>query len=110
MDKRKAKEQRDKDKFDTNPNPPKSDRPNHNSPSITRTQYPSNNNARANTAQIKEDDNSGSSDKDDERKIYGSLQKFCNERFAKVTRKVHAGTTTLANTVHYNRLMEQTLQ
>ena len=44
--------------------------------------------ARANTAQIQEDYNSESSDKDDERKVYASLQKFCNEGFAKVTRKV----------------------
>ena len=75
----KAKEQGDKDKVDPNPNPPKSDRPNHNSPPITRTQYPSNNSARANTAQVQEDDNSDTSDKDHERKIYASLQKFCNE-------------------------------
>ena len=66
MDKRKAKEQGDKDKVDTNLNPPKSNRPNHISPRITRTQYPSNNTARANTAQIHEDENSDSSDKDDE--------------------------------------------
>ena len=54
---------------------------------------------------IQEDENNDSSDKEDERKVYASLQKFCNERFAKITRKVHAGTTTLANTVHYNRLI-----
>ena len=54
--------------------------------------YPSNNTARAYTAQIQEDENSDST-------------KFCNERFAKVTRKVHAGTTTLTNMVHYNRLI-----
>ena len=91
--------------MDTNPNPPKHDRPNHNSPPITRTQYPFNNTARANTAQVQEDKNSDSSDKEDERKVYASLQKFCNERFAKITRKVHSGTTTLANTGHYNRLI-----
>ena len=66
IDKRKAKEQGDKDKMDTNPNPPKPDRPNHNLPPITRTQYPSNNTARANTAQTQEDENSDSSDKDDQ--------------------------------------------
>ena len=55
IDKRKAREQGDKENLDTNPNPPKPDRPNHNSPPITRTQYPSNNTARANTAQIQED-------------------------------------------------------
>ena len=79
IDKRKAREQGDKEKQDTNPNLPKTDRPNHNTPRITRTQYPSNNTARANTAQVQEDDNSESSDKDDERKAYASLQKFCNE-------------------------------
>ena len=96
MDKRKAKEQGDKEKVDTNPNQPKPDRPYHNSPPITRTQYPSNKTARA---------NSESSDKDEERKVCASLQKFYSKRFAKVTRKVHAGTTTLANTVQYNRLI-----
>ena len=91
--------------MDSNPNPPKPDRPNHNSPPNTRTQYPSNNTARANTAQVQEDENSDSSDKEDKRKVYASLQKFCNERFVKITRKVHSGTTTLPNTVHYNRLI-----
>ena len=84
MDKRKVKEQGNKDKVDTNLNPPKPNRPSHNSPPITRTQYPSNNTARANTAQIQEDENSESSHKDEERKVYASLQKFCNDRLAKV--------------------------
>ena len=41
IDERKAKEQSDKDQVDTNLNPHKSDRPNHNSPPITssRTVY-----------------------------------------------------------------------
>ena len=47
VDKRMALEQGDKDKTEPNPNPPKVDRANHNSPPITRTQYPPNNTARA---------------------------------------------------------------
>ena len=108
VDKRKALEQGDKDKTEPNPNPPKVDRANHNSPPITRTQYPPNNTTRANTAQAKEEDDE-STDDEEERKVYASLQRFCNDRFVKVTRKVHAGTTTLANTVHYNRLIFDSL-
>ena len=62
---------------------------------IPPNQYISNNTARANTAQVQEKDDNESSEKEDKRKVYPSLQKFCNEHFAKITTNVHAGTTTL---------------
>ena len=59
-------------------------RPNHNTPPITRAQYP-NKHATANAILLQgiEDTGSNDEDGDNQRRIMSSLQAFCTDRFIK---------------------------